>query len=502
MNRIARCITSALLLATAAGCAVGPDFQRPAAPATHAYATGTLPEQTASAPGLAGQAQRFAQGQQVQAQWWKAFGLPALDELVACALQANPDLKAAEGALRAARETAAAQQGAFWPSIDAGVNSTRQKMPGPLSGPLVDSEITRYTLHTAQLSVGYVPDVFGANRRQVEALSAKVDVQRFQREAIYMSLVSNVVNAAIEEASLRAQIAATRDLIELATRLLDISRRQHRAGQVGRADVVAQEAALAQAQASLPLLEKQLAEQRNRLAVLAGRLPSEQVAQRFELASLSLPSELPVSLPSRLVEQRPDIRAAQAQLHAASAQIGVATAARLPNLTLTATLGSSALNFSQLFRSGSGFWSVGGDLLQPIFRGATLMHQQRAAEATYDEAVAQYRSTVLTAFQNTADALQAIVSDAQTLRAAGAAWAAAKKSLAMATRRREMGEATQAELILAQQTYQQAALTWVQAQASRYTNTVALYLALGGWWQEPGATDRQTKADITQPDCG
>ena len=485
MNRTARYTTLALLLATTAGCAVGPDFQRPAAPATHSYVAGTLPEQTASAPGPAGEAQRFAQGQEVQAQWWKAFGSPALDELVAAALQANPDLKAAEAALRAARETATAQRGAFWPSVDAGVNSTRQKTPGPLAGPLVDSEVTLYTLHTAQLSIGYVPDVFGANRRQVEALSAEVDVQRFQREAVYMTLVSNVVNAAIEEASLRAQIDATCDLIELAARLLDISRRQHRAGQVGGADVAAQEAALAQAQASLPSLEKQLAEQRNRLAVLAGRLPSEQVVQRFELTSLSLPSELPVSLPSRLVEQRPDIRAAEAQLHAASAQIGVATAARLPNLTLAATLGTSALNFSQLLRSGGGFWTVGADLLQPVFKGGTLRHQQRIAEAAYDQAAAQYRSTVLTAFQNTADTPQAIVSDAQALQADSAAEAAARKSLGMVRRQRELGAATQAELILAQQTYQEAALALVQAQASRHTNTVALYQALGGWWQVP-----------------
>jgi NodT family efflux transporter outer membrane factor (OMF) lipoprotein len=478
MNAIARYTTLALLLATTAGCAVGPDFHRPDAPAAQSFVAGELPAQTASAPGLAGLAQRFAPGQQVQAQWWQAFGSPALDELVAAALQANPDLKAAEAALRAARETVAAQRGAFWPSVDANVNSTRQKTPGPLAGPLVDSEVTLYTLHTAQLSIGYVPDVFGGNRRQVEALSAEADVQRFKREAVYMALVSNVVNTAIQEASLRAQIATTRDLIDLASRLLDITRRQHRAGQVGGADVAAQEAALAQAQASLPPLEKQLAEQRNQLAVLAGRLPSEQVAQRFELASLTLPLQLPVSLPSLLVEQRPDVRAAEAQLHVASAQIGVATAARLPNLTLTATLGSSALDVSQLFRSGSGFWSVGGDLLQPIFRGGALMHQQRAAEATYDQAAAQYRSTVLTAFQNTADTLQAIVSDAETLRAASSAEVAAQKSLAMARRQRELGAATQAELILAQQ-----------------TNTVALYLALGGWWQEPEAAGGQTKTD-------
>lgn len=482
MNTLARYTMLATLTAAMGGCAVGPDFQRPAAPTVHSYAAAELPAQTASAPGLGGEAQRFAPGQEVAAQWWKAFGSPALDELVASALQANPDLKAAEAALRAAREAATAQRGAFWPSVDANVNSTRQKIAATLASP-AESGDTFYTLHTAQLSISYVPDVFGGTRRQVEALSAGVDVQRFQREAVYMTLVSNVVNTAIEEASLRAQIDATRGLIDLASQLLDITRRQRLAGHLGAADVAAQEAALAQAQASLPPLEKQLAAQRNKLAMLAGRLPSEQLAQHFELASLTLPVELPLSLPSRLVEQRPDVRAAQAQLHAASAQIGVATAARLPSLTLTAALGSSALSLPQLLRSGGGFWSVGGDLLQPIFRGGTLLHQQRAAEAAYEQAAEQYRSTVLTAFQNTADTLQAIVSDSETLRATSHAEAAARRSLSIVRRQRELGGAAQADVLLAQQTYQGAALALVQAQAARYTNTVALYQALGGWWQ-------------------
>ena len=477
MNRLSRHTLLSLLLAMTAGCAVGPDFRRPATPEAQRYLAIELPEQTTSTPGLAGDAQRLVPGQEVPSQWWRAFGSPALDELVAAALNANPDLQAAEAALRAARETAAAQRGAFWPAIDAGMNTTREKVAEPDAVP--------YTLHTSQVTVSYVPDVFGGNRRQVEAMTAEVDVQRFEREAVYMTLVANVVNTAIEEASLRAQIAATRDLIDLSTRLLDVTRRQHRVGEVGGADVAAQEAALAQAQAALPPLEKQLAEQRNRLAVLCGRLPSDQPTQHFELEALSLPLELPLSVPSRLVEQRPDIRAAEAQLHAASAQIGVATAARLPSITLSATLGSSAPGVSQLFRSGGSFWNVGADLLQPIFNGGALRHQQRAAEAAYDQAAAQYRSTVLTAFQNTADTLQAIVSDAETLRAASTAEAAARRSLGMARRQRELGAATQAELILAQQTWQEAALALVEARASRYTNTVALYQALGGWWQAP-----------------
>jgi len=493
MNSIVRSHGIILLLVmtvATSGCAVGPDFKRPPPPAAQSYVPTPLPSETAAAPGIGGGAQRFAQGQDVQAQWWTVFGSPALNELVAAALQANPDLQAAEAALRAARSTVAAQRGAYWPSVDAGVNTTREKVADPVGGPLADGDVKLYTLHTAQLSIGYVPDVFGANRRQVEALSAEADVQRFQREAVYMTLVSNVLNAAIEEASLRGQIAATRDLIDLSARLLDVTRRQYNAGQVGGVDVAAQEAALASVQVTLPPLEKQLAEQRNLLATLTGRFPGEGVPQRFDLASLSLPQELPLSLPSRLVEQRPDIRAAEAQLHVASALVGVATAARLPNLTLTASLGRSSLDFSQLLSNGGAFWTVGADLLQPIFRGGMLRHQQRAAEAAFDQAAAQYRSTVLTAFQNTADTLQAIVSDAETLRAASAAEAASQRSLAMAQRQRELGVAGQVELIVAQQNYQEAAMTLVQAQASRFTNTVALFQALGGgWWNSNSEAD-------------
>lgn len=479
MTPIARYAAAACLLALTAGCAVGPDFKRPAPPETRSYIAGELPEQTVSTPGLAGEAQRFAPGKSVEAQWWRAFGSPALDELVASALRASPDLQAAEAALRAARESAAAQRGGFWPSIDLEAGSSRAREFEEEDAPL--------TLHTGQLSITYAPDVFGGSRREAEALTAEAQEQHFEREAVYMTLVSNVVSTAIEQASLRAQIAAMRDTVALAEQLLDITRREYRAGLSSGADLAAQETVLARARAELPPLEKELAQQRNRLAVLTGRLPSEQTEHEVDLASLTLPMELPLSVPSRLVEQRPDVRAAQEQLHAASARIGVAVAARLPSLNLSATWGGSAREGSQLFRSGSGIWSIGAGLLQPLFRGGALLHEQRAAEALYQQAAAQYRSVVLAAFQDTADTLQAIVSDAQALQAASGAEAAARKSMRMARRQRELGEATQAHAVLAQQDYQETALALIQAQASRYTNTVALYQALGGWWRTPEA---------------
>lgn len=488
MKRIAFDATIALLATITAGCAVGPDFQRPAAPAVSRYTAAPLAVQTESAPVAGGRAQHFIEGRDVPAQWWTLFGSDALNQLVESAMQSNADLQAAEAALHAAQENAAAQRGAYFPSIDAQVTPTRQKTADPLASPTASGS-NLYTLHTAQLNIAYVADVFGGTRRQVEVSSAQVDLARFQRHAVWLTLTSNLVVTAIQEAALDAQINAMNDLVALAKQQLDAVRKQRKAGQIGAADVAAQEAAVAQLEAGLPPLEKQLAQQRDLLAALAGRFPSEDIAQRFEFDSLTLPQELPLSLPARLVEQRPDIRAAEAQLHAASALIGVAKAARLPNLTLTAALGSAALDASTLFKSGTGFWSIGADLVQPVFKGGALVHQQRAAEAAYNQAAAQYRSTVLTAFQNVADTLHAIAADAKALRAVLTAERAAHKSLAIARKQWELGLIAYPAVLQAQQTYQQAAITLIQAQANRYAGTVALFQALGGGWWNRGERD-------------
>jgi NodT family efflux transporter outer membrane factor (OMF) lipoprotein len=354
MARITSISMAALLALATAGCAVGPDFQRPAAPETDRYTATTLPAETASASTPDGQAQRFAPGRMCRrsggrcsapansTRWWMPHCAPT---------------RICRRWRRAARgpENVAAQRGAFFPSVDASYTPSRQKIAQIIASPLSDNS-DLFTLHTAQLSVSYVPDVFGGTRRQVESGVAQADVARFQWQAAYLTLTSNVVNAAIQEASLRAQIRATQDVIALSTRQLDAVRKQQRLGQVGAAEVAAQEATLAQAEAALPPLDRQLAQQRNLLAALTGRLPSDAVPQQFDFESLTLPGTLPLSLPSRLVGQRPDIRAAEAQMHAASAQIGVATAARLPNITLTAALGSSSQAIGDLFTAGTGFW--------------------------------------------------------------------------------------------------------------------------------------------------
>lgn len=478
---MAKHTVAVLLAAGLAGCAAAPDFQRPAAPAATHYTAQALDSPTVSAPTDDGAPQRMVAGQDVPERWWTLFGSSALDGLVEDALRANPDLQAAEAALRGARETAAAARGGLAPTVDASLSPTRQRVADVLSSPTASGE-NLYTLHTAQLSVGYMPDVFGGIHRQIEAAAAQSEVARFQRQAAWLTLTANVVAAAIQEASLRAQLDAMRRQVDSAARLLGMVRQQQRAGQLGAADVAAQESALAQMEATLPPLEKQLAQQRDLLAVLTGRLPSDPVAQSFDFSALKLPLDLPISLPARLVDQRPDVRAAEAQLHAASAQVGVARAARLPNIALSASLGSSAVGLGTLFKSGTGFWSIGADLVQPIFHGGSLMHQQHAAEAAYDQAAAQYRATVLAAFQNVADTLYAIDADAKVLRAAANAERAAGASLAIAQRQRALGAIGFPAVLQPEQAYQQALGSLVQARAARYADTVALFQALGGGW--------------------
>ena len=466
-----------------AGCMVGPDFHRPAAPAVNGYTPEPLSPQTASADVAGGEAQSFVQGLDLPRQWWTLFHSEPLNTLIDQALKANPNVQAAQAALRVAMENVYAQKGAFYPSVEASFSPSRQKNAVGTLAPTLSSGIPIFNLYTAQVSVFYMLDVFGTNRRQVETLEALAESQRFQLEATYLTLTSNVVAATVQEASLRGQIAATQEVINIESEQLNLLRRLFELGAIAEANVVAQEAALAQTQATLPPLQKQLAQQRNLLTALLGRFPSEEPAEKFELSTLQLPQDLPVSLPSKLVEQRPDVRSAEEQLHAASAQVGVATANMLPQFILSASVGSVATQIGQLFAAGNNFWSAAGNVTQPIFEGGTLLHKRRAAEAAYDQAAAQYRSTVITAFQNVADTLRALQYDANALKAALAAERAAAESLDIARRQLQLGDISYLSLLNAEQTYQQAVILLVQAQANRYTDTVALFQALGGgWW--------------------
>jgi NodT family efflux transporter outer membrane factor (OMF) lipoprotein len=483
------------LLATAAlnaGCMVGPDFRRPAAPNINGYAKDPLPTQTASASVTGGEAQRFVQGQDIPGQWWKLFHSRALNVLIEQALKANPDLQVAQASLRLAMENVYAQLGFYYPTVQANFSPSRQRNAVDVIAPTLTSGDAIFNLYTAQVNVSYMLDAFGGNRRQVESLKAQAESQRFQLEATYLTLTSNVVVAAVQEASLREQLAATQKVIEIESEALTLFRRQYELGAIAMADVVAQEAALAQTQATLLPLRKQLAQQRDLLARLVGRFPSEEPVETFELSTLELPQDLPVSLPSQLVEQRPDIRSAEAQLHAASAQVGVAIANMLPQITLSAGIGSTAVQMSKLFTSNSEFWNATGSFTQTILAGGTLLHRKRAAVAALDQSAAQYRSTVLTAFQNVADTLRVLEYDADAVRAQAAAERAAAKSLQIAREALALGAISYLSLLNAQMTYEQAVVNLAQAQGNRYADTAALFQALGGgWWNRSDVASTQ-----------
>jgi len=480
--------TAVLTILTISGCAVGPDFKRPAAPSVNRYTRQPLPEKTSAAEVSAGEEQSFIQAMDIPRQWWTLFQSPELSSLIEKALKANPSLVAAEASLRQARELVKAQSGFFYPAVDAGFTASRQKASAALS-PSLNTNDLRFSLYTAQLTVGFVPDVFGANRRQVESLNAQAEFQRFELEAAYVTLTSNVVAAAVQEASLRAQIEATKNIIKLNTLSLELLRHQFELGYVAKLDVAAQESALAAVEQTLPPLEKQVEQIRDLLIVLAGRFPSEDPEEKFELERLHLPQELPVSLPSKLVEQRPDLRAAEEQLHSASAQIGVAVADMLPQFPISATAGGTATGLAKMFANGNPFWTIAGSLTQPLFRGGTLLHRKRAAEAAFEQAGAQYRSTVLTAFQNVADTLYAIQSDAELLKAAVLSEKASEMTLDLVQKQQKLGYVNYLALLNAQQAYQQALIARIQAQANRFIDTVALFQALGGgWWNRQDST--------------
>jgi NodT family efflux transporter outer membrane factor (OMF) lipoprotein len=493
----ALCVAAAVALCAAvvlcAGCAVGPDFHAPAPPRAASYGPDAA-HATAASAGPAGQAQRFLAGEDLPARWWQAFDSPEIDALVRQTLSANPDLQAARAALRAAQQTVAAQRGAYFPQLGLGVDAARRQDPRTLS-PTLASSAQRFSLYTAQLALTYPLDLFGANRRQVESLQAAADAQRFEVEATYLTLVADTVVAAINQAAAQSELDLNARIVAGEQQSLDILRRQYRLGAVSSTDVSAQEAALAQAQALLPALQAQRTQQHDLLAALTGQLPGELAAGRLDLAALTLPQRLPLSLPARLVVQRPDVRVAQAELHAATAQVGVAVANLLPNIALSADGGSAAVSLAHLVSPATAFWSLGGSLSQTLFAGGTLEHRRRAAVAAMDQAGAEYRSAVLQAFRQVGDALASLQSDAAVLQAQTRAADTAARTLASTRHDLQLGAASYLALLDAQRSYDQAALAQLAARAARLSDTVLLFQALGGgWWRaDAPAVTRTTR---------
>ncbi|NVN92767.1 MAG: efflux transporter outer membrane subunit [Desulfuromonadales bacterium] len=480
---------AAMFGAVVSGCTVGPDFRTPAEPVAGSYTVTPLPRDATVSVGDGAGGQHLVTGQELSAQWWRLFHNSDLDRLIRQAVADSPTLAVAGATLRQAQENLRAQSGlVYFPAVDASLSGSRQKVSSAASGQSGSSGFT-YGLYNASLVVSYNLDLFGSGRRELEALRSQVDFQRFQLEAAHLTLTSNIVTTVVKEASLRAQLEATREILTVQEKLLGLVERQFQLGGAARSEVLTQQTQLAQVRVTLPQLEKELAQTRNQLAVYAGKFPSEASLPEFRLEGLSLPQELPLTLPSLLARQRPDIRAAEELLHAANAQIGVATANLFPQITLSGDIGAQAATLGKLFSSGTPIWSLGAGLLQPVFRGGELTAKRRAAIAAHDQAVAQYREVVLQSFRNVADVLQALDSDAAGLRAQAETERAARETLELTQRQFEIGSTNYLLLLSAQRQHQQARIGLILARAARLADSAALFQALGGgWWNRESET--------------
>ncbi|MBY0292891.1 MAG: efflux transporter outer membrane subunit [Alphaproteobacteria bacterium] len=467
------------------GCTLGPDFETPPPPETKSYTDSKLPKKTVETKGSGGQAQYFIEGKDLPACWWYLFHSKPLNELIEKALKNSPTMQAAQAALLQAQANLQISTAAIYPSISAQFSPERQRFNPAIFGEAIVPPET-FNVFFATVNASYTLDVFGAIRRQIEASEAQFDYQLFVTEATYLTLTSNIVTTAIMEASLRGQIQATKELISLQENILKIIREKFMLGAASGLDVLAQETQLAQTQANLPPLETSLAKTRNALAILVGDLPSESKLPTFSLTELQLPTELPLSLPSSLTQQRPDIKAAEALLHSACAQVGVATANLFPQFTITAGYGGLADRIDRIFDPRSIVWSLVGSVLQPIFQGGLLIEKRKAAIAGFEQALAQYKQTILQAFQNVADTLQALENDAKQLHIQTDAEQAARQTLQLTQVQYKVGAVSYLNLLNAENQYQQALIGRIQAEATRYADTAALFQALGGgWWNRP-----------------
>jgi NodT family efflux transporter outer membrane factor (OMF) lipoprotein len=491
-----RCRAVLLLAALLAGCAVGPNFKRPSAPAVSHYAHGNDPVDTVIAHGAA---QHFTSGAKVAADWWRLFGSQKLDAVATEALAANPGLEAAQASLRQSEDNLRSGYGIFYPQAEANAAATRQRYSPLKFGAGTSSSI--FNLFTLSSSVSYALDVFGGERRMIEGLHAQLDLQRATEQATYLTLISNIVNTVVARAAYRAEIDATNELIELQRQQVKLAEVQVNAGTAPYSNVLSLESQLASIEATVPQLEQRVAQSDDLLATLVGHVPAEWSPPDIGLGELTLPAELPVSLPSELVRQRPDVLVAEATAHGASANVGVATAALLPSMTLTGSYSANSTTTGQLTAANGRAWDFGAGLTQPLFEGGTLWFRRKAALDQYQQAAALYRQVVLGAFAQVADTLRALEHDAAALRAQDKALATAKEALHLVQTNYEAGLDTYLDVLSADAQYHQALISDLQMVAVRYQDTVALYVALGGgWWSEaagPAQGSNPTAADPT-----
>ncbi len=478
-KRLRQALAALCVAATAmAGCTVGPNFVRPEPPTVNRYTHGPQPAATVRA---AGRRQYFRQGARIEAGWWRLFRSPAIDAVVRAAIVNNPGLRSAQASLRQSQQLLAAGEGIFYPQVDAGFSAVRQKFSPTRFGGAPSSTI--FNLYTLTSTISYALDVFGGERRAVESLGAQVDFQRYEVLGTYLSLSGNIVDAMIAQAAYIAETDATSRLISLEEEQIKIAEAQAEAGTVPYSNVLSLQSQLAATQATLPPLKQKLSQARHLLAALTGSAPALWAPPEVSMRELALPAGLPVSLPSDLVRQRPDILAAEAQMHGASANIGVATAAMFPSFTLSGSLGLESTSLGNLFKKTSSLWALGADITAPLFHGGTLSAKRRAAIEAYRQSAADYRQTVLNALEQVADTLRALQHDAETLEAETEALGAAREALKLVQANYRAGTVGYLQVLTADNQYYQAKIGYLQAKAVRLQDTVALFVSLGGgWW--------------------
>lgn len=480
--RLKNGIAAVALAGWTAGCATGPDFRTPAAPESDAWGAALPAERTAEAHGPGGAAQRFDAALAAPADWWTLFGSAELDAAVAEALAKSPTLDQALARLRQAREAYNAQAGsARYPAVDASLGAARQKVNPAAMGMASVPAPDPFSLYQATLSVSYAFDLFGKDRRTLEALQAQVDRRAVELEGARRTLAANVVLAAIRLAETEKRIAAAEAIVAARAEQFEIARQRRDAGGISAREVEAAGGTLEQARAALPALENQRARLRRQLAVYLGREPAAAPAEIVDLDKLRLPAEVPAGVPSEVARRRPDIRAAEAVWHRACANVGAATADLYPRLTIVASLGSQETDLGDVL-SRANVWSIGGDLMQPVFRGGVLRARKRAAEAAYDEAAAAYRETVLRALQEVADALQSLEADARTLQARAAAAKHAHAAQEIAEEQVAAGGLSRAAALEERVREAQAEGERSAAQAARHADTAVLFHVIGGAW--------------------
>jgi len=473
-----RILVFLLISASLVACAVGPDFVSPSPPQNAAYLKNGLPKEALTADG---RSQSLLSGTISDSRWWEMFKADSLNTIVDEALKQNASLQASEANLRQSQDLLRAGYGIFFPQVSARLGASRNSL-APIQSGLPNSG-SIFNLSTASANVSYVLDVFGGERRQVEALRAQVDFQKYSTDAAYLILSANVVNTSIARAAYLEQIKSTEELIALEKDQLKVAQAQVTGGTAAYATVLSIQTLIASNEASIAPLRQRVSQAEHLLAVLEGLDPSHVNLSDITLESLTLPSDIPVSLPSELVRARPDILAAEAQMHVASADVGVATANMYPSISLNAGYGVANNSFASLSGSSQEFWTIGPSINIPIFAGGSLYYAKQAAIDAYQQTQAIYRQTVLAAFSQVADCLTALEHDAQALQGQSDARRYAADALKLQQVSYNAGLVDYLSVLVADVQYHQASIAYLQALAQRYQDTVALYVALGGGWK-------------------